>query len=319
MEERNKTKTGTPALIIGIILLSLQTLSIAGNAKASSLALICYDFLYFVGRFGVGMVGLILVVVAICKKTKPQHKNRAEAQAFEKNCGEIIDVETVSDLDEDVDAFTNDGATNKYSLKGFSMEKLCEDGIVEELSVQGINVYEQKYSVNVRDGSVKQNSRISPKAFTKVCVMLMDERREKNLTKNNVRELAKRLRLRNIAIIVVVCALLGVCFLAWSFHSKNADLRASVNTLESSVRAKDSKIKSLEDEVTDGILATARLNSIEDEYEFFHKHAVVISDTSKKTYHRHGCDRINNDNFAIVNMDAAIRYDYEACSYCFGE
>lgn len=141
-------------------------------------------------------------------------------------------------------------------LKGFSLEKLHEDSIIEELSQQGIDAYERKCSGNILDGTFKQEINISRTAFTRVCVMLTDERREKNLTKDHVRELIKRLRHRNIALLVSICLLLAACFLTGHFINKNSELQANIENLESTIsncksiiRDKESEISDLEEEI----------------------------------------------------------------------
>lgn len=55
---------------------------------------------------------------------------------------------------------------------------------------------------------------------------------------------------------------------------------------------------------------------IRDEYNFFHKKAVIVTATGSK-YHRHGCYHIKDRKFYIFNISAALGKGYTPCLDCF--
>lgn len=61
------------------------------------------------------------------------------------------------------------------------------------------------------------------------------------------------------------------------------------------------------------------LMSIDDEYNFYHKHAAVVTENGSY-YHRYDCEKIASaDGFYILNTRYAESLGYEPCKYCWGE
>lgn len=62
----------------------------------------------------------------------------------------------------------------------------------------------------------------------------------------------------------------------------------------------------------------AKLEMISDEYEFYHKYAVITTTTGYR-YHKYGCYHLNNDNgFYIFNIENATYQGYTPCLDCLG-
>ena len=55
---------------------------------------------------------------------------------------------------------------------------------------------------------------------------------------------------------------------------------------------------------------------VEDEYQFFHEYAVIVTTTGKK-YHRYDCYHINNRRFYIYNIENAKAQGYTPCLDCY--
>lgn len=56
--------------------------------------------------------------------------------------------------------------------------------------------------------------------------------------------------------------------------------------------------------------------SISDEYNFFHKYAVIVTTTGSK-YHRYDCHYVENSDIYIYNIENAKYKGYTPCSDCF--
>lgn len=61
----------------------------------------------------------------------------------------------------------------------------------------------------------------------------------------------------------------------------------------------------------------SKLSNMEDEYEFYHNYAVIVTESGTK-YHRYGCYHIENKSFYIYNIENAKSHGYTACKDCFG-
>ena len=62
----------------------------------------------------------------------------------------------------------------------------------------------------------------------------------------------------------------------------------------------------------------AKLEKIYDEYEFYHKYAVITTTTGYR-YHKYDCYHLNNDNgFYIFNIENAAHQGYTPCLDCLG-
>ena len=55
---------------------------------------------------------------------------------------------------------------------------------------------------------------------------------------------------------------------------------------------------------------------IEDEYQFYHEYAVIVTTTGKK-YHRYNCYHIEDRNFYIYNIENAKVKGYTPCLDCY--
>ena len=55
---------------------------------------------------------------------------------------------------------------------------------------------------------------------------------------------------------------------------------------------------------------------IKDEYNFYHKSAVIVTTTGKK-YHKYDCYHIEGRNFYIYNIENARAKGYAPCLDCF--
>ena len=98
-------------------------------------------------------------------------------------------------------------------LKGDSTIEIAnEEWIIDELSQQGIEVFDRKISGNVLDGSYKVELSINRSAFRKVCSMLVSERQNASCTESNAIDLImdyrKKLGRRNICILVLIVVLI---------------------------------------------------------------------------------------------------------------
>lgn len=61
-----------------------------------------------------------------------------------------------------------------------------------------------------------------------------------------------------------------------------------------------------------------KYSAIEDEYNFYHRHAVIVTSRAGKKYHKYGCPYIEDKSFYIFNIEAAKAKGYVHCSYCYG-
>ena len=56
---------------------------------------------------------------------------------------------------------------------------------------------------------------------------------------------------------------------------------------------------------------------ISDEYEFYHKYAVITTTTGYR-YHKYGCYHLNYNSFYIYNISNAASQGYTPCLDCLG-
>lgn len=60
----------------------------------------------------------------------------------------------------------------------------------------------------------------------------------------------------------------------------------------------------------------AYYEAIKNEYNFFHKYAVTVTETGKR-YHRYNCYHIKNRGFYIYNIENAEAKGYTPCLDCY--
>lgn len=95
----------------------------------------------------------------------------------------------------------------------------------------------------------------------------------------------------------------------------NAQLEESVSKLQATQSRLAIAQRSSEARLDLWEAAQSELDEIKPEYDFYHDHACVVTDSGEK-YHRYGCGSLNLDLFWIYNIEYARYLGYEPCSHC---
>lgn len=111
-------------------------------------------------------------------------------------------------------------------------------------------------------------------------------------------------------ILTVLCVALAAstAFLAYRTYTLSKSLDATKTELQKSEN-NYLQVKIDKDRIQ------SRLDSIYDEYDFYHEYAVIVTAEGGK-YHRYGCSHIEGREFWIYNIDAAESKGYEPCRDC---
>lgn len=204
----------------------------------------------------------------------------------------------------------------KYSLKtdpddysGFIQQQIAGKAACE-LTNRGISVYV--------DMGIRRGLFITRRAFGEVCVMLDNERAMLHDLRNKTK--------RRTSIISALCVIFAaLSLLAYSSYQSavgeiarlkadKASLTATVSELNEQKERSDRKLDEYKDSVA---RLTEYKESVDDEYNFFHEHAVIVTTAGEK-YHEYGCYHIRNRSFYIFNTENAIHRGYTPCLDCIG-
>lgn len=105
-------------------------------------------------------------------------------------------------------------------------------------------------------------------------------------------------------------------------ESENTELRKKyaaadgiIEDLEKKIKTRDTRILSLQREVTNLEAYKNRTQSNERELHFYEQYCAIIVEGSKQ-YHTYGCEVINGKSFWMYNLTTAKDRGYSACSKC---
>lgn len=111
-----------------------------------------------------------------------------------------------------------------------------------------------------------------------------------------------------VAIILAVIMIYGYFLSQNKIESLEADYFAEITDLQNDLTEKTEEASKLRLRIYD-------LNQNQDELNFWRNFAVIVTEYGEK-YHTYGCQYIENKNFWIYNIGAAIGKGYEPCSVC---
>lgn len=194
----------------------------------------------------------------------------------------------------------------KYSLKtdpddysGFIQQQIAGKTACD-LTNRGISVY--------IDMGIRRGLFITRRAFGEVCVMLDNER----AALHHLRRKAKR----RTSVISILCVIFAVLFLiAYSSYQSVTDEITDLKNDKSGLAAEVQRLTKSKELATQNLLEYKE--RVDDEYNFFHKHAVITTTAGKK-YHEYGCYHIRNRDIYIFNVETAVARGYEPCKDCIG-
>ena len=142
------------------------------------------------------------------------------------------------------------------------------------------------------------NREISPYYYTKLIERYKDVPQEPYKMSNTTKNL--------IALCVFIIILICTCIFAVIYHNNAID--DAYNKGESKGYGKGYNV---------GYSKGYRYyEDIKDEYNFYHKHAVIVTTTGQK-YHRHSCYHISGRRFYIYNTENAKAKGYTPCLDCY--
>lgn len=202
----------------------------------------------------------------------------------------------------------------------FDYDLLSVNAVVKELWARGIQA---EYSGEAKsfDGSYVSKEFVDHRAFCIVCTMLCGERVVNKRTGEELAQQkgkARRWKWLSIILSIACIALLVACIrLSNANNALENDvtqLNAELSSAKSSYIVLNSKYE-LSRKSRDKL--SNKLSVIEDEYAFYHDHAVVVTTTGEK-YHRYDCYHIADRSFFIYNTEYAEWRGYEPCLDCFG-
>lgn len=135
---------------------------------------------------------------------------------------------------------------------------------------------------------------------------------EKDFLKSQMKK-AKRWKIVAIILAVILFYVYGIS--ENRVEKLEADYFAEITDLQNDLAEKTEQNETLEEETSKLRLRIYDLNQNQDELNFWRNFAVIVTEYGEK-YHTYGCQYIENKNFWIYNIDAAIGMGYEPCSVC---
>lgn len=122
-------------------------------------------------------------------------------------------------------------------------------------------------------------------------------------------ESAENKKMRTIFLILV---LIGCFAASIYFYTENTALEKEIKHLEFLLSQAEYREKNKIETVNQ---YKKRIDSMSDEYEFFHNHAVIVTETEYR-YHSYGCPHIEGRSFYIFNTENAKYQGYTPCLDC---
>ncbi|MCI5678676.1 MAG: hypothetical protein MR278_01635 [Bacteroidales bacterium] len=122
-------------------------------------------------------------------------------------------------------------------------------------------------------------------------------------------ESAENKKMRTIFLILV---LIGCFAASIYFYTENTASEKEIKHLEFLLSQAEYREKNKEETIKQ---YKTRIDSMSDEYEFYHKYAVIVTETGYR-YHSYGCPHIEGRSFWIYNIAAAKSEGYTPCLDC---
>lgn len=208
--------------------------------------------------------------------------------------------------------------------------------IEEELSSHGIECRATEFCFGSADSNSRQYIPFRPDfAFKLICSNLVLARSRETRAQKALENERKRIHSKNkLCVFLVVCcivSLIGVGYLYYSredayddyavLYGQAKDLQEELAEVSSDLsgeiamrQVSENKLRKSENKLAD---VQRKLSLIENEYDFFHDHAVIVTANAGKKYHHYSCDHIAGRDFYIYNTELAKYKGYEPCADCF--
>lgn len=127
----------------------------------------------------------------------------------------------------------------------------------------------------------------------------------------NKNEDIRKNKIYNLAIIIlVILALVGLCYLGYDFYNdyqeKIASYEEQIDNLHSTISSKTQELNKYKNKVTE----------FNKQIQFMDEHVAICPNDGSGLYHKYGCEHLDISSFMIYNSKQAPNEGYSPCSYC---